>query len=55
MALVGYDIPRILVNSRLVILTVHIENKMDWLNKWKDLSLKHLRAETTLLRSSIFP
>lgn len=55
MALVEYDSSHILVNSRLVVLGVHNENKMDWLNKWKELSLRHLRAETTLLRSSMSP
>lgn len=53
MALVEYDSSHI--NSRLVVVGVHNENKMGWLNKWNELSLKHLRAETTLLRSSMPP
>lgn len=53
MALVEYDSSHI--NSRLVVVDVHNKNKMGWLNKWNELSLKHLRAETTLLRSSMPP
>lgn len=53
MALVQYD--GSYINSYLVVLDVHNENKMDWLNKWKELSLKHLSAKTTLLRGSTSP